>query len=91
MPILCKDLQYMVREPITPGQAANLMHGLIKYDQVMDVTWFSEEGMIYLDGSHICRSIKYGDNIEVSSRAPTLKVYLPSHLHLTESNKPSKM
>lgn len=81
MPILSEDLQYMVREPISPGAArSGLMHGLIKSNQSMDATWFSKEGLIYVDGSHVFYTIHNGDTIEISSKAPVLQVVLPSHL-----------
>lgn len=77
MPIGSSDLQYMVREPISSGKDANLMHGTINADQSIDISWTSDEGVIYVDGSHTCHSIQTGDAIEVSSRAPTLKIFLP--------------
>ncbi|PQQ18703.1 hypothetical protein Pyn_30060 [Prunus yedoensis var. nudiflora] len=40
MPILSEDLQFMVREPMSPGETSSLMHGLIKSHQSMDATWF---------------------------------------------------
>lgn len=81
MPILSQDLQYMVREPISPGAAySSLMHGLLKPDQSMVASWFSKDGVIYIDGSDVSYSIKYGDTIEMSSKAPVLKVFLPHHL-----------
>lgn len=81
MPILSQDLQYMVREPILPGASnSHLMHGVIKSDQTILVTWYKKEGKVYIDGSHVFRSINHGDTIEVSSKAPILKVYLPPHL-----------
>ncbi|TXG66657.1 hypothetical protein EZV62_007932 [Acer yangbiense] len=81
MPVLSQDLQYMVREPISPGAACSgLMHGLVKSAQSMKATWFSKEGVIYIDGSHVCYSIQNGDTIEISSKAPGLKVFLPPHL-----------
>ncbi|KAK9268691.1 hypothetical protein L1049_000451 [Liquidambar formosana] len=81
MPISSQDLQYMVREPITPGAAnSSLMHGFVKSDQSMDTAWFCKEGMIYIDGSHVVYSIQHGDTIEISSRAPVLRVFLPHHL-----------
>lgn len=81
MPTLSRDLQYMVREPIFPQAAySNLMHGLVKSDQSMEATWYSKEGYIYIDGSHIFHSIQNGDIIELSSKAPGLKVFLPPHL-----------
>ncbi|PON69824.1 NAD kinase [Parasponia andersonii] len=80
MPILSHDLQYMVREPISAGESST--HGLVKSDQSMDLMWFCKEGVIYMDGSHVCYSIKNGDTVEISSKAPPLKVFLPHHLLL---------
>ncbi|KAM5586382.1 NADH kinase [Rosa sericea] len=77
MPILSQDLQYMVREPIASGAASSLMHGFIKPHQSMEATWFCKEGIIYIDGSHVRCSVKNGDRIEISSKAPVLKVFLP--------------
>ncbi|KAH0986459.1 hypothetical protein GBA52_013636 [Prunus armeniaca] len=85
MPILSEDLQFMVREPISPGETSSLMHGLIKshHDQSMDATWFCKEGAIYIDGSHVFYSIQIGDTIEISSKAPILKVFLSQRLQTT--------
>ena len=58
MPVLSQDLQYMVREPISPGRVFKFMHGLMKYDQTMDTTWSCKEGVIYIDGSHIRYTIR---------------------------------
>lgn len=80
MPVLSRDLQYMVREPIAAGAASSSMHGLVEFDQLMDLTWFCKEGIIYIDGSHVCYSVKNGDTIELSSQAPGLNVFLPNHL-----------
>ncbi|KAK7335213.1 hypothetical protein VNO80_26990 [Phaseolus coccineus] len=80
MPILSRDLQYMTREPISSGAASDLMHGLIKHDQTLVATWTCRKGVIYIDGSHINHAIQDGDIIEISSRAPVLKVILPHHL-----------
>ncbi|XVE53035.1 hypothetical protein DITRI_Ditri02bG0172800 [Diplodiscus trichospermus] len=83
LPILSQDLQYMVREPISPAASiSSLMHGLIKSDQSMDAAWFSKEGLIYVDGSHVFYTIQNGDSIEISSKAPVLRVVLPPHLSL---------
>ncbi|KAL6953979.1 NAD(+) kinase [Sarracenia purpurea var. burkii] len=81
MPILSKDLQYMVREPILPRVANSvLMHGIVKSDESMEIVWFCKDGLIYVDGSHVVHSIQHGDTIELSSRAPVLKVFLPNPL-----------
>ncbi|GLU17780.1 hypothetical protein SLE2022_341340 [Rubroshorea leprosula] len=88
MPILSQDLQYMVREPISPGAAVSgLMHGLITSDQSMNLSWFGKEGLIYIDGSHVFYPVQNGDTIEISSRAPVLPVFLPSPL-LSENKLP---
>lgn len=81
MPILSQDLQFMVREPISPESAVSgFMHGIIKPDQSLDVTWYSKEGLIYVDGSHVLFNIQPGDTIKISSSAPALQVYLSPHL-----------
>ncbi|WVZ01566.1 hypothetical protein V8G54_027635 [Vigna mungo] len=59
---------------------SNLMHGLIKDDQTLVATWTCRKGVIYIDGSHIYHTIQDGDIIEISSKAPVLKVLLPHHL-----------
>ncbi|KAL7129400.1 hypothetical protein ABFS83_13G063500 [Erythranthe nasuta] len=79
MPILSKELQYMVREPIFPGASSQLMHGFLKSYETMDIAWFCKEGLVYIDGSHVVHSIQLGDTIELSSRAPPLNVYLSPH------------
>ncbi|XP_011082799.1 NADH kinase-like isoform X1 [Sesamum indicum] len=80
MPILSKELQYMVREPISPGATSHLMHGTVKSYETMDIGWFCREGLLYIDGSHVVHSVQLGDTIELSSGAPPLKVYLSPHL-----------
>ncbi|CAL9763907.1 unnamed protein product [Musa acuminata subsp. burmannicoides] len=81
MPISSQDLQYMVREPISPGPAeASLMHGFVKPDQSIFVEWYSQEGVVYIDGCHVTQSLKFGDKIKISAKAPVLKLYLPQDL-----------
>lgn len=88
MPILSKELQYMVREPISAGATSDLMCGLVKSSETMEISWFCREGILYIDGSHVVHSIKLGDTIELSSRAPLLKVYLsPDLLSRNEQTK----
>ncbi|PKI60066.1 hypothetical protein CRG98_019551 [Punica granatum] len=79
MPILSRDIQYMVREPILPGASSSLMRGFVKPGQSMGTSWFCKEGVIYIDGSHECHQIKHGDTIEISTKAPVLRLsYLSS-------------
>ncbi|CAA7036973.1 unnamed protein product [Microthlaspi erraticum] len=77
MPMLSRDLQFMVREPICPGSTASQMHSAFKPDQSMDVNWYSDHGAIYIDGCHVRYNVQLGDAIEISSDAPVLKVFLP--------------
>ncbi|XP_026414009.1 NADH kinase-like isoform X2 [Papaver somniferum] len=80
MSVSSQDLQYMVREPIlSRASNASLMHGFIKSGQSMHVTWYNEDGIIYIDGSHVKRSVRHGDAIEISCKAPPLKVFLRQH------------
>nr|GMD34962.1 NADH kinase [Ipomoea batatas] len=80
MPILSKDLQYIVREPIAPGASHGFMHGVMKHDELMEIAWYCKEGIIYVDGSHVVYPVQHGDTVLLSSQAPTLKVFLPSRL-----------
>ncbi|KAL9236484.1 hypothetical protein vseg_011149 [Gypsophila vaccaria] len=90
MHILSKDLQYMVREPILLTQEnASLMHGLVKSDQTMEITWSTKEGVIYIDGCHVSRPIKLGDTVTLSSRAAALKIFLPRRV--LSANRPAKL
>ncbi|CAN8240310.1 unnamed protein product [Cochlearia groenlandica] len=77
MPMLSRDLQFMVREPISPGAAATQLHSAFKQDQTMDVNCYSDHGTIYIDGCHVRYNVQLGDTIEISSDAPVLKVFLP--------------
>lgn len=81
MPILSTDLQYMVREPISPtSDSLGLMHGLVKPNETMDIDWYTNEGLIYIDGHRNTHPVQHGDTIQVSSHAPKLKIFLPNNL-----------
>ncbi|KAM0825264.1 hypothetical protein ACQ4PT_069677 [Festuca glaucescens] len=74
MPISSRELQYMIREPISPTDAdKSLLHGLVKQEQHMLVVWYNREGAVYIDGSHVTHPIQHGDTLEISSDAPILK------------------
>ncbi|KAK8970163.1 putative NADH kinase [Platanthera guangdongensis] len=78
MPISSKELQFMVREPISPRAAdVPLMHGLDDDDLPIYISWHSREGTVYIDGSHVFFPIRHGDVVELSTQSPSLKVYLP--------------
>nr|CAD1834012.1 unnamed protein product [Ananas comosus var. bracteatus] len=70
MPISSRELQYIVREPILPRDSdISLMHGVIKSNESVHLEWYSQEGVVYVDGSHVFHSIQHGDTIEMSSEA----------------------
>lgn len=78
MPTLSQDLQYMVREPISPRVAeVPLLQGFVKPEQLMLIDWYTQEGVIYVDGCHVTCPLQYGNKVEVSAKAPIFKVYLP--------------
>ncbi|KAG9131863.1 hypothetical protein Leryth_027268 [Lithospermum erythrorhizon] len=79
MPIASRDLQYMVREPINPGDKSSLMHGSVKFDESMHIAWYSKEGFIYIDGSDVVIPLQHGMPVELSLKAPRVEA-LPSHL-----------
>ncbi|XP_057539941.1 NADH kinase [Amaranthus tricolor] len=90
MPLLSKDLQYMVREPILPsGANASIMHGWVKADKTMEIAWSTHEGFAYIDGCYVKHPVKKGDIIELSSNAPALKIFLPPHL--LSASDPAKL
>ncbi|KAH9330380.1 hypothetical protein KI387_002488 [Taxus chinensis] len=78
MPILSRDLQYMVREPILLHDHSKVMHGWIRTNEVMHIVWGCTEGFIYIDGSHVYLPLKYGCTVQISSKSPPLQVYLHS-------------
>ncbi|KFK42232.1 hypothetical protein AALP_AA2G228900 [Arabis alpina] len=79
MPMLSRDLQFMVREPISPGPTSTQMHSAFKGEQSMDVNWYLDRGTIYIDGCQVRYNVQLGDTIEISSDAPVLNVFL-SHV-----------
>lgn len=81
MPMSSRELQYMVREPISP-RAVDIpwMHGLVRPEESMHITWYGKDGAMYIDGSNVLYSVQHGDAIKLSTKAPTLKVYLPQSL-----------
>ncbi|VFQ84179.1 unnamed protein product [Cuscuta campestris] len=80
MPILSKELQYIVREPISHGPNKGLTHGFVKHGESMEVQWHCKDGMVAVDGSHVVYHLRQGDILSLSSAAPVLKLFLPSHL-----------
>ncbi|GJX42659.1 NADH kinase [Tanacetum coccineum] len=81
MPILSTDLQYMVREPISPTSASlSLMHGLVKPNETMDIDWYTNEGLIYVDGHRNTHPVQHGDTIQSVSSCGLLAILMKRKL-----------
>lgn len=84
MPRDSSELQYMVREPITPSVSDyQYLHKFVKEDECLHVKFGGRQGFIYFDGVHICFRVTFGDVIEFSVQAPRLQIFLKnetSHL-----------
>lgn len=79
MPLLSTDLQYMAREPNSPHpKHERFMRGFIRSNEALHVHWRCRRGTVYVDGSHMCHPIKFGSNIEISTKAPPLRIYAGS-------------
>ncbi|CAM6099549.1 unnamed protein product [Calypogeia fissa] len=77
------DLQYMVREPISPHpRLKDYLHGWVRPSEVMSVQWGCRRGMLYFDGSHLVHEINFGSSIQFSSNAPALKIFVRPNQNL---------
>ncbi|KAI5077262.1 hypothetical protein GOP47_0007086 [Adiantum capillus-veneris] len=74
---LSKDLQYMVREPISPSVPnQQLMHNFVRADEVLRVKFSGRQGVLYVDGCHLHYKVGFDDVIEFSTQAPQLQLFL---------------
>lgn len=77
MPPSSTELQYMVREPITPHPShREFMHRVIKAEEMLQIKFTGRKGNVYFDGSHSHYPIQFGDIIELSSGEPYLQIFL---------------
>ena len=76
MPLFSTKLQYMAREPNSPHpKYTNFMKGFLENDHALQIDWRSRRGIIYIDGSHQSYPINFGCKINVSNRAPPLRIF----------------
>ncbi|KAL3689866.1 hypothetical protein R1sor_016175 [Riccia sorocarpa] len=76
MDLLSRDLQFMIREPISPHpRFREYLKGWITPTEVLKVRWCCRQGVIHFDGSHVSQQVKFGSVIEFSSNAPLLKIF----------------
>jgi NAD+ kinase len=74
-----KHLQYMVREHLTErGGDVNQTHhghGDVKYEQMLHLRWNSQQGTVFVDGSHTSHKLTLGDEISIEAHAPPINVF----------------
>ncbi|KAK8938825.1 putative NADH kinase [Platanthera zijinensis] len=78
MPISSKELQFMVREPISPRAAdVPLMHGRIGSDRVIKLSRFCKKYGILEDHCCRCNQAKLGSKIQADNFSPVFRGFLP--------------
>ena len=73
-----KDMQYMVREHLTEqGDMAqkDRGHGGVTYEQMLHLRWNSQQGAVFVDGSHTRHDLCLGDVISIEAHAPPVMVF----------------
>ena len=76
MPVSSTKLQFMVREPNNPHpKYTNFMKGFLENDHSLRIDWRSRRGIVYIDGSHQSIPIDFGSKIDISNRAPPLRIF----------------
>lgn len=75
LPLRSRRLQYLVREPyIADGPPYRLGKGLVAPNAQVELTSKTRQGRLYIDGSHRYVPCGLGDQIQVSTAAPPLRV-----------------
>ena len=72
------DLQYMIREHLVEENNSlqiDAGHGFIQPDASLHLRWNSQEGCVYVDGSHMKHQLILGDEIRVDGHAPFLRLF----------------
>jgi NAD+ kinase len=78
MPYDSTQMQYMDREPIyydhAPPPSAG--HGYYDRSERLSFRWNSRAGTIYIDGAHVKHDIALGDEVEMTTDAPELSLFV---------------
>ena len=80
MDIYSSDLQYLIREHMVENlpdkvEVRNADKGMLKKDQHLHLRWNSQNGRIFIDGSHLIHNLELGDEILIDSEAPPISLY----------------
>ena len=78
MPLDSTRMQYMDREPIYYDHAPvpSAGRGYYERSEAMSLRWNSRAGTIYIDGDHVKHDIALGDDIEMSTDAPEVSLFV---------------
>lgn len=74
------SLQYMVRELLVgetddADYIKSLAHGNVDRDHYLHLRWNSQHGNVWIDGQHTTFNLELGDEIQISARAPPLRIF----------------
>ena len=78
MPHDSMSMQYMDREPIYYDHAPppSVGHGYYERGDALSFRWNSRVGTIYIDGAHVKHDVVLGDDVEMSTDAPELSLFV---------------
>lgn len=89
MPLSSTKMQYMDREPIyydhAPTPSAG--HGYYERDETLRLRWNSLVGTVYIDGDHVKHDISLGDDIEMSTDAPEVNLFVSEWFEQARARK----
>jgi hypothetical protein len=72
---LSPDLQWKIREQLSPSVEVAPAHGYVKAGDALQIRWNTQHGIAYVDGHYVTHSFELGDGIIISSTAPPLMLY----------------
>src|SRR5262249_40609666 len=77
LPATSRQFQFPVREPsVWPGETRELLAGVLEAGEQVKVVPIMAEGKLFIDGQHLSRDIKRGDEVVVCVHAHDLVAYL---------------
>mmetsp|Transcript_40504 Transcript_40504/g.41335 ORF Transcript_40504/g.41335 Transcript_40504/m.41335 type:complete len:335 (+) Transcript_40504:265-1269(+) len=80
MELRSKELQYLVREPlmdVNDPKIMDLTKGIIDDKHKLVMRWNSQEGQVYVDGSHMKHNLELGDELTFDNNAPEINMFDP--------------
>jgi len=72
------DMQWRVREHLAHDRFAENdvePYGIVSPKDNLYVRWNSQDGYAYIDGHHVKMHLQLGDELEISTKSPPLKLF----------------